>query len=220
MAVTSYPITIVGCGPGSPLYLTEAARQAVARAEVVVGNKRLLALFPAPSSEGGDWGGTGGRFVGSADISPQLEAIAEGVAAGRKVAVLVSGDPGLFSMAAKVVRRFGAAACEIIPGVSSVQVAFARLGLDWSEAKIISAHGRIPQITPDMLQPFDRIAILGGTREALCWSAQTARALSCHAVVLCENLTLADERVRPLSPDELEAFEAASLAIILLIRQS
>ncbi len=212
MAVTPRQIIIVGCGPGSPLYLTEAARLAAAQAEVVVGNQRLLALFPEHA---------GTRFVGSADITPQLEAIAEAFAAGLRVAVLVSGDPGLFSLAAKVVRRFGAEACEIIPGISSVQVAFARLGLDWIDAKILSAHGRVPQTTPEALQPFDKIAILAGTGEALRWSAQAAQLMrASHAAILCENLTLADERVRLLSPEELAAEGTASLAIVLLIRRS
>ncbi|MGA2035789.1 MAG: SAM-dependent methyltransferase, partial [Thermoguttaceae bacterium] len=46
MAMNLPPLVIVGCGPGAPEYLTDAARQAVAQAEVLVGSARLLALFP------------------------------------------------------------------------------------------------------------------------------------------------------------------------------
>ena len=45
MEVKGPAIVIVGCGPGSPDYLTPLARRAVERAEVLVGASRLLDLF-------------------------------------------------------------------------------------------------------------------------------------------------------------------------------
>jgi cobalt-precorrin-7 (C5)-methyltransferase len=211
MALNPNKIVIVGCGPGSPRYLMDAARQAVARAEVLAGSRRLLELFPDHPDL---------RIVTGTDLDSLLEAIAEQRAVGRNVAVLVSGDPGLFSLAAKVVRRFGRELCEVIPGVSSVQVAFARLGLDWAEARLVSAHGRMPQVTAEELFRHAKIAILAGTAEALRWAAQAAGGLqTSHEAYLCENLTLQDERVRPVTAEELAAADASSLSIILLIRR-
>ncbi len=211
MAINPGHILIVGCGPGASEYLMDAARLAVARAEVLAGSRRLLELFPDHP---------GLRLVTSTDLSALLDAVAEQRALGRSVAVLVSGDPGLFSLAAKVVRRFGRECCEIIPGVSSVQVAFARVGLDWAEARIVSAHGRMPQVSADDLGQYDKLAILAGTQEALQWAARTAAALqTSHATYLCENLTLPDERVRSLAVEELAVADASSLSIILLIRR-
>ena len=51
MESESHPIVIVGCGPGSPDYLTAAAIRAVQEAEVLVGARRLLELFPAHPGE-------------------------------------------------------------------------------------------------------------------------------------------------------------------------
>ena len=211
MALNPGKIVIVGCGPGSPGYLMDAARQAVAGAEVLAGSRRLLELFPEHP---------GRRIVTSTDLDALLESVAEQQAVGRSVAVLVSGDPGLFSLAAKVVRRFGRELCEVIPGVSSVQVAFARLGLDWAEARIVSAHGRMPQVVAEDLGRHDKIAILAGTAAALCWAAQATGGLqTSHEAYLCENLTLPDECVRPVTAEELAAADASSLSIILLIRR-
>jgi cobalt-precorrin-5B (C1)-methyltransferase len=205
-------ITIVGCGPGSPLYVTEAARQAVARADVLVGSRRLLELFPEGPAE---------RIGVDADIESLLNKMAELRTAGRRMAVLVSGDPGIFSLAQNVVGRFGRDQCDVIPAVSSVQVAFARLGLDWADARILSAHAATPNISEDELRRPDKLAILAGTKDALRWAAEAARLLqSSHAAVLCENLTLPDERVRRFAPEQLAAIDAASLAIVLLIRRS
>ena len=66
------------------------------------------------------------------------------------VAVLASGDPGFFG----IVRALRARGIEphVIPATSSVTLAFARLGLDWDDALVISAHGREPR-GPSMRSP-------------------------------------------------------------------
>ena len=58
------------------------------------------------------------------------------------VVVLASGDPGFFGIV-RALRARGLAPA-VIPAVSSVALAFARLGLDWDDALILSAHGRDP----------------------------------------------------------------------------
>jgi precorrin-6y C5,15-methyltransferase (decarboxylating) CbiE subunit len=202
---------IVGCGPGSVRYLTDAAREAVAGAEVLVGSKRLLAMFPDSPAE---------QILVGADISAVMDQIDARRTAGRQVVVLVGGDPGLHSLAQNVIRRFGRPCCEVVPAVSSVQAAFARLGMDWSDARILSAHGRTPAIAADKLAEADKIAILAGTKDALRWSATTAAALEAsHAVFLAENLTLDSERFQPLTAEQLAASDASSLSIVLLIRK-
>ncbi len=135
MAVRRSPITIVGCGPGSPDFLTVAALNAVEEAEVLVGAQRLLDLFPASNAE---------RFVLGAGIGSALDEILERFIE-KRVAVLVTGDPGLYSFAKLVIERFGRENCRIIPGISSVQCAFASIGTDWADA----ADNQRPQGRPD-----------------------------------------------------------------------
>ena len=208
---TERRIVVVGCGPGSLDYVTEAARRAVAEAEVLVGSRRLLETF---ASHGGE------RIVVGSNVAAALDQIARRREEGRRIAVLVSGDPGVFSLSASVVRRFGRAACEVVPGISSVQVAFARLGLGWTDARILSAHGRLPDVVVNELRHHHKIAILAGARDAITWSgAMAGRLAESHAAFLCENLTLDDERVRALTPKELAAAEASPLSIVLLIER-
>lgn len=212
MAMSDKTILIIGCGPGSPDYVTPAARQAVARTQVLVGSRRLLALFA-------DYPGRTIPIDG--EITAAMDAIAAAVADSQVVGVLVSGDPGLYSLARGVVQRFGRGACEVVPGVSSLQLAFARLGLDWADARWLSAHGRTPELAVEELARLDKIAILAGTGEAVAWTAQAAKALrATHEAWLCENLSLEDERVGRIEPERLTAARPASLAIILLVRRS
>ena len=56
------------------------------------------------------------------------------------VVVMVSGDPGYYSFLAALNKRFSC--IEVIPGISSMQLAFARLALPWHDADLISLHGR------------------------------------------------------------------------------
>ncbi len=203
-------ITIVGCGPGSPDYVTPAARAVVERADALVGAKRLLDLFASHR---------GKRVEVTTDMDEILASIGDLAEAG-SVAVLVSGDPGLFSLCKLVIERFGTAACQVIAGVSSVQAAFAKIGLDWSDARIISAHKRDPDVDPRTLLEADKIAILGGRQGSADWIAEFLKSDDAkdRTVFVCEDLTLESERVREVAPAQLPTLELSTRVIVLIVK--
>lgn len=203
-------IIIAGCGPGSPDYLTPAVLRVVAGAAVLVGAKRLLALFPASEAE---------QIPVGADIDGILKII-ENRWQRQQVVVLVTGDPGISSLAQPVLKRFGREACFLIPGISSVQAAFARLGLDWTDAKIIDAHGKNPEFNPDDLGREKKIAILGGRQEASAWVQSCCRRWGDdYRLFCCENLFLPGERISEVTPEDLDGSVLSSLTVFLLIRR-
>lgn len=209
MESESHPIVIVGCGPGSPEYLTAAAARAVEEAEVLVGARRLLELFPAHPGE---------RILMEAHTEKVLAALAE--RPDKKIAVLVTGDPGLASLAQPILKRFGPNRCRVIPGVSSLQAAFARLGLDWLGARVIDAHGKDPTVHLKTLEGIDKIAVLGGRKESLSWLLHEALALSEDFTLwACEDLTLETERIRELDPRTAAGLELSSRTIFILVRK-
>lgn len=204
MAIT--PIIIAGCGPGSLDYVTPAARHAIEQAQVLVGAQRLLDAFPSLAAE---------RIIVGADIPQILDAIADRL--DQRVVVLVTGDPGLCSLARPVLRRFGRAACRVIPGISSVQAAFASVGIDWQNARILSAHDTAPALDPTSLATEEKLAVLAGNPANAPWIAALVPALApTHEIYLCENLTLANESVRRV---ETLPMNLASRSILLLIRK-
>jgi cobalt-precorrin-7 (C5)-methyltransferase len=208
MAIDMLPIMIVGCGPGSLQYLTPAGRVAIEEAEVLVGAPRLLETFASVDSL---------RISVGSDIAKVLAAM-EPYAGHKKITVLVTGDPGLHSLAKPVIRRFGRDACRVIPGVSSIQTAFARLGLDWEDARILSLHGRSLAIEPDSLRLDKKIALLTGGEQTRSWLGALSTVLgTSHAVFVCSNLTLEDESVQSVEPCALAAFPLPSKAIVLFI---
>jgi precorrin-6y C5,15-methyltransferase (decarboxylating) CbiE subunit len=210
MAVARKIIEIVGCGPGAAEYVTGAARRAVSDAELLAGSLRLVELFPDYRGE---------RLLVDAHIEPLLDRLETAWRLGRKVAVLVSGDPGLHSLAERLLRRFGRENCRVTPAVSSVQAAFALLGLPWDNVRVVSAHGRLPPDDMDLL-PWDKLAVLGGTRDAMLWAASAIERLrETHAAFLCEKLTLPGQRVCEVTADQLRRLETATLSILVLVRR-
>ena len=204
-------ISIVGCGPGSPEYLTPAAMKAVSRAEVLVGARRLLDLFLSSQAERIEVG------AGTGEILDRIEARR----CHRRIAVLVTGDPGLFSLAKLVLERFGRDNCRVIPGISSVHAAFASVGVDWADARVISAHKENPCCDASVWES-DKIAVLGGRPGFPRWIAE--QLAGCNSgdrlIFVCENLTLEDERIREVNLADLATLEVASRGVILVIKRS
>ncbi len=203
-------IIVAGCGPGHPDYVCPVVKKAVEGAQVLVGAPHLLDLFAHVACE---------RIVVQGSMSASLDQVA--LLHGKKIVFLVSGDTGIYSLAQLVVRRFGRDNCQVLPGISSVQVAFARLALDWSDALLVSAHGRLPLISSDELQKHPKIAILAGTADAVNWCAEQLESLAeSYQVISCEDLTLATEQIRTFfCGAELTGQAFASRTIFIFLRK-
>jgi precorrin-6Y C5,15-methyltransferase (decarboxylating) len=110
--------------------------------------------------------------------------------------VLASGDPGFFG----IVRALRARGIRpvVLPAVSSVALAFARLGLDWDDALVLSAHGRDPGPVTAAALAHPKAAILTTPGEP---AAELAAALLAggRRVYAAERLGTADERVAELA---------------------
>lgn len=124
-------LTIIGCGPGGREYLTGQALAAVEAAELLYGPQFLLDLFPETTAE---------RVVVGADAQ-QVAALVRPRLKQYRAVLLVTGDPGLHSLAVPVVRLLGREKVQLIPGISSVQLAFAHLVRPWEQVRIFSLHG-------------------------------------------------------------------------------
>ncbi|MFE7353933.1 precorrin-6y C5,15-methyltransferase (decarboxylating) subunit CbiE [Streptomyces sp. NPDC057543] len=143
---------VFGTGTGEPL--GREAREALAVATLVVGARRHLeAAGPAEQVE---------RVV-LGPLGPAFDRIAEHVpGAGARVVVLASGDPGFFGIVRALTERFGPDALDVRPGAPSVAVAFARLGLAWDDAVVVSAHGRDPRTAVNVCLAHPKVAVLTG----------------------------------------------------------
>lgn len=139
-------ITVVGWD-GSPL--SEAAIDALASATLVVGGARHLAAVPVPQQA---------RTVVLGSLERGLAELTRDRAA--RAVVLASGDPGFFG----IVRALRSAGLDpvVLPAVSSVALAFARLGLSWDDALVVSTHGRALGPAVNVCRTHAKVAVLTG----------------------------------------------------------
>ena len=127
-------IIIAGIGAGSIDYISPAALKVIKSAKILVGGKRALSTFANENQI---------TFPITADLKSVIEFIKEKVLSS-DVVVMVSGDPGYYSMLDVLRREFPINMLKVIPSISAMQLAFARLALPWHNAVLLSFHGRQP----------------------------------------------------------------------------
>ncbi|MFF4395502.1 precorrin-6y C5,15-methyltransferase (decarboxylating) subunit CbiE [Streptomyces sp. NPDC001480] len=202
-------ITVVGTGTGAPV---DAA--ALAGAELVVGGRRHLDAAVLPE--------TAERIV-LGPLAPALDAIREYVDKDRRVVVLASGDPGFFGIVRALAERFGSELLDVRPGVSSVAAAFARLGLTWDDAVVVSAHGRDARTAVHVCRAHPKVAVLTGPGAGPAeLGAALARADSDRVLVVASALGDAGhERVERVSPAEAaERDWGTAVSVVLCLDES
>jgi precorrin-6B methylase 1 len=92
--------------------------------------------------------------------------------------------------------------------------------LDCVGARIISAHGRRPDIDAVELGQADRIAVLGGTVAAQTWLADFLDEVGEELdLFVCENLTLPEERIRRMDAPRLRREKLSSLTVFILVKK-
>src|SRR5699024_4472039 len=119
-------VAVVGLGPGGTEWLTPEARQALEQAEHVVGYATYVARVPV--REGQRRHASGNRV--EADRAVEALRLAR---RGGRVAVVSSGDPGVFAMGSAVHEQaedpeFVDVPVRVLPGVTAAQAAAARIG--------------------------------------------------------------------------------------------
>ncbi|MET9609945.1 precorrin-6y C5,15-methyltransferase (decarboxylating) subunit CbiE [Streptomyces sp. NPDC006512] len=133
-AAPSHPVTVVGLGADGWAGLTAAARSALSRAEVLIGGPRQLDLLPAGTCPG----------LRVAWPSPLRPAVPKLTAehAGRRIAVLASGDPMFYGIGRALSEELGPERLLVHPHPSSVSYACARLGWPVEDTEVVTVVGR------------------------------------------------------------------------------
>jgi precorrin-6Y C5,15-methyltransferase (decarboxylating) len=187
MSVEAATVAVLGVHGGRVPAGTEAL---LADAALVAGGARqLAALAPA-----------GARTL---RLGAGVDDVLAQVAAHRGPAVvLASGDPGFFGIVRALRRGLAPERLVVHPAPSSVAVAFARLGLPWDDALLLSAHARDPRPALHAALRHPKVAILTGPDAPPAWFAERLRG-SGRTLAVAERLGEADERVVTGTPEAL-----------------
>jgi precorrin-6Y C5,15-methyltransferase (decarboxylating) len=202
-------VSILGIGDDGLDGATEAVRRLIVNAELMVGSERVLALMPKSNVP---------RLVLGADV----EGVADQIAAAgtKRVAVLVSGDPLFYGLARFLCERLGQDQCEIIPHVSSMQLAFARVKESWDDAYLTNLATHSVDAVVDRIRTADKVGLFT-TEESgpdAVARALLKRRIDYFTAYVCENLGARNERVTRGTLAEIAAHEFAPLNVMILVR--
>ncbi|MEE2035499.1 precorrin-6y C5,15-methyltransferase (decarboxylating) subunit CbiE, partial [Rhodococcus chondri] len=125
-------ITVVGMGADGWDSVAPDGRAHVLSADVLLGGRRHLELVPPTDAAHERW------------PSPLLNGLDGLLAryAGRRVVALASGDPLVSGIGTTLIRRLGRDAVRVIPAVSSVALARARMGWAAEDCDTVTLVGR------------------------------------------------------------------------------
>jgi precorrin-6y C5,15-methyltransferase (decarboxylating) CbiE subunit len=183
-------ITIIGMGPGSREYLPPISLQKIQQAEILVGGKRHLEQFPELKVE-------------KQEITKNLAELTEyimGHYQQKNVTVLVSGDPGFYSLLTFLSKYFDRDVLDVIPGISSLQLAFSKLAMPWQDAQLISLHGKDLQVLSNYLT-HPKLCLLTdniNTPQAIA-QVYLEAGFTEKIIYTCENLSYPDEVIQQFS---------------------
>jgi cobalt-precorrin-7 (C5)-methyltransferase len=143
---------IVGVGPGSPKYLTDAAKEAIAKSHYIVGYKYTLSTIQGIIDKSR-------QQVFQVTMNTQ-EGIYQDIYAkmkdGECCTIPFTGDVNFSEseVVDRLLEIFGGYNVEVIPGISSIQVAAAKAHIPTDQAFIITFHvtDDIEQKKQEMLQ--------------------------------------------------------------------
>ena len=201
-------VTLISCGGGDWNGLTREAQKALEAADRILGGKRLLAALPEEVS---------GERIDAPLIADQWRYLAPGDV--DHVSVLYSGDAGFWSGARTLIPALEEENIPytVLPGLSSVQLLSARLGIPWQDWNLVSAHGVDVNPVRELLTGKPTFFLTGGkwgTRE-LC-AALADAGLSDLAAVVGQELSLPGEMVEKGTVGEFAGRTFPTLSVLLV----
>ncbi len=189
--------------------LNDRAREAVLNAPVLLASSRLLEVFKRYD----DYEAVKDRITVIDKVPETIGYIKERLEPmsrptpdqlRKSIVLIASGDPFFFGIGRRMIEEFGSEKVEILPDLSSMQEAFARINVPWDDAFCISVHGgpdiakrrKLPYVVndiPGLLERHGKLAILTDRQNNPREIALVVDPV--HRMYVCEKLGYPDERI-------------------------
>lgn len=201
-------VYIIGIGSGTEDYLLPVARKEIESSDCLIGGKRALRLFQPLHKEEKLLEGNFEQVI------PFLLKEREK----KKIAVLVSGDPGLYSFLGTISQVLKKEDYVVIPGVSTVQIAFARIGERWEDASLLSLHGRKMDDLAAKVERSKKTFLFtdSGFPPEKIAAHLLEKGVENRRTIVMENLTYPDERILDTDLKSLSGMEGFGLCVMII----
>lgn len=199
---------IIGVGPGREDYILPIARHYIERADCFIGAKRILMLFHRLGKK---------EIIFDGKLDMAISYIRR-FKDKERIVFLVSGDPGMYSPLEKIAQVFRKNEYAVIPGISTLQLSFARIGQSWFDAKIISLHARKIDNLAAKIRRHPKVFLLTDARfppNKIAAYLLKAGIENRRAVIL-ENLSYPDERILDTDLQRLTKKKGFGLCVMII----
>ena len=214
MIEMSGKIYIIGIGPAASEYLTKKAIDTVKASDYTVGSTRAIELFDDVQNK---------IAFNVKELLDKLEEGVELACDGNTVSILSTGDPGFSGVLNTVLRissekGFPKESIEVIPGISSLQLAAARCHIQWDSANVMTFHGRenIEDILPVINNGKTTIALPSRKVKDMAQFLIDNGVEEDRNVVVCERLSYPDERIVDATLKEIAQSEFTYMCIMVI----
>jgi precorrin-6Y C5,15-methyltransferase (decarboxylating) len=204
-------VHIVGIGSDGIRGLTGRARELLQAAELVLGSENTLALVLELRAE----------KLGIGANLPEVVQALEGNLGSKRIVVIASGDPLFYGVARYLCDRLGKDRFEVLPHVSSMQLAFARVKESWEEAYLTNLATHPLEDVLDKIRTAETVGLFTSEEDGPPQIARQllARGLDYFRAFVCENLGAPDERVTQAELADVAEMEFAPLNVMILKRK-
>jgi precorrin-6Y C5,15-methyltransferase (decarboxylating) len=204
-------IHIIGVGSDGLAGLTAHARALLTDADLVLGSENTLDRLPELKAE---------RYA----IGPDLQDVVRTLEANlgrRRMVIVASGDPLFYGVARYLCDKLGKERFEVLPHVSSMQLAFARIKESWEEAFLTNLATHPLESVLGRVRTAEIVGLFTTEQEDPPRIAREllARGLNYFRVYVCENLGAPNERVTQGELVEIKEMEFSPLNVMILKRK-
>ena len=206
----SQPVYIIGIGDDGMSGLSASAIERIRHADLLIGSDQTLRQVSDSTAE---------LLVVGTDFTEMESAIAKNPQ--KKIVLLASGDPLFFGIARYLWDRLGKERFEVIPNVSTMQLAFARVKESWDDAYLADlATGSLERIIEN-IRLANKVGLFTTQSMTPNGIAQALldRGLDYFSTYVCENLGAPDERVTAGELTQIAQHQFAALNIMILVRK-
>lgn len=202
MALTQ-SMKLIGIGDNGQESLLPQYAQWIEESEVLVGGERVLSFFPNYQGE---------KVVVKGGLKALVERLQEET---RPTVVLASGDPLYYGIGGYLSSKIN---IEVYPYVSSVQLAFSKMGESWQDAYVTSVHGRSMKGLAQRIDGKAKVALLTDAENSPNRLAEylLSFGMTEYRAFVAENLQGENERVGWYELQDMVNHEFSPLNVVIL----
>jgi precorrin-6B C5,15-methyltransferase / cobalt-precorrin-6B C5,C15-methyltransferase len=204
-------LVILGIGDDGLAGLTESARRVLMGSDLILGAPSILKLLEELPAR---------KVALQPEMPAALRQVQDALGA-RKPVLVSSGDPLFYGVARYLCDRLGKDCFEVVPHVSSMQLAFARIKESWEDAYLTSLEGRPLEAVIDRIRTAEKVGLFSSDEypPARLARALIERGIDYFRAYVCEHLGAPDERVTQAELVELASMDFNPLNVLILVRK-